>query len=206
MGKEATFTPLRAEHSQIVQDNVLLNRAPEQYRPMIKRYAAEYGLPVGVLASMLHTESRYKPGAQSPTGAMGLAQIMPDTWRDITRNDPTANPYNPEHSIKYGAQYLSQMVKNNNGDIDKALAAYNWGPGNVRKMESHGGFDISRLPTETRDYIMKTHQDLGQPAMTASPSFTVAQLMNPQSNAPSSFNSALKFEDILKNLDGDQYE
>ncbi len=109
----------------------------------------------------LMAESAGKPGAVSPKGARGLMQLMPDTAREMeqkmglplgsTDTDPAANE-------AVGRAYMDQMLTRYDGDQTKALAAYNWGMGNVDKWIAAGS-DPSKLPKETRDYVSKVLQD-----------------------------------------------
>jgi hypothetical protein len=149
-------------------------------------------------------ESRYNPKARSQVGAMGIAQFMPNTWKDVTKGDPTASPWNPEDSIKYGTKYLGQMLNQTGGDIDKALAAYNWGIGNVKKLADKGQFALHNLPNETQNYLMKAKNMLGgsipamssvRPQMEKAPQ--MRDLMVAQTAPRSGFSSALRFEELM---------
>lgn len=88
------------------------------------------------------TESAFNPTATSPKGAHGFFQLMPATATElgVDINDPVQN-------IRGGLKYLKQQLDANGGNVEKALQAYNWGPGNVAK----GGTP----PQETRDYVTK---------------------------------------------------
>lgn len=108
-------------------------------------------LPRNLLARVLYQESRYRPDiisgeTMSSAGAVGIAQIVP-RWH------PGVDPLNPYESIHYAARYLRQL-HDQFGDWRKALAGYNWGPGNV----SRKGLD--RAPTETRNYIKEILADV----------------------------------------------
>ena len=99
---------------------------PERWRPLLTSVAARYRLSPDLLAALVWQESRWQPVARSPKGAVGLAQLMPGTARALAvdPNDPAAN-------LEGGARYLRQMLDLFDGDIDRALAAYNAGPGRV---------------------------------------------------------------------------
>lgn len=86
-------------------------------------------------------ESQFNPRAVSKAGAMGIFQHMPGTAKDLG-----INPYDVNQSIEGGVRYMGQQLKQFK-DPALALAAYNWGPGNVQK------FGLSRLPAETQGYI-----------------------------------------------------
>lgn len=98
------------------------------YEPLIRRAEARYRLPPMLLQALVWQESRFNPMAVSPAGAAGLAQLMPATARELGVN----NRHDPAQNIDGGARYLRQML-NKFGAIHLALAAYNAGPGAVRK-------------------------------------------------------------------------
>jgi hypothetical protein len=104
---------------------------------------SKYGLPPGTLASIEHTESRGKLDAISPKGAQGPFQFMPDTAKQYG----LTNPQDEMQAADAAGRYMRDMLKKYHGDMSKALAAYNEGPGNV---------DKGRMPAETRDYVAKT--------------------------------------------------
>lgn len=111
------------------------------YLDKIREVEQIHKMPDNLMAALVHQESSWNPKAKSNRGARGLAQIVP-------RHHPDANPDDPDASIEYGADYLNSL-KQRFGTWKLALAAYNWGPGNLRK---HG---IENAPKETRDYIRK---------------------------------------------------
>lgn len=98
------------------------------YEPLIRRAEARYRLPPRLLQALVWQESRFNPMAISPAGAAGLAQLMPATARELG----VTNRHDPAQNIDGGARYLRQML-DKFGAIHLALAAYNAGPGAVRK-------------------------------------------------------------------------
>ena len=97
-----------------------------------------------LVSAVAEVESGGNQGAQSPAGAIGVMQLMPDTAASLG-----VNPYDKQQNIEGGAKYLRQMLDNFGGDVKKAVAAYNAGPNAVKK---YGG--VPPYP-ETQDYVDK---------------------------------------------------
>ncbi|QHM71274.1 transglycosylase SLT domain-containing protein [Mixta intestinalis] len=114
-------------------------------QPTLSSLERLYRLPEGLLRSVAIAESSGNQFAVSGAGAKGLFQFMDGTARDmgLRGNDV----FDPVKSAQAAARYLSQLLKVNGGDLERALASYNWGLGNVRK---HG---MALMPQETRNYI-----------------------------------------------------
>jgi cell wall-associated NlpC family hydrolase len=113
------------------------------YADLFTRAAGRYGVPAALLAGVAKTESGFDSSAVSPAGAQGLMQFMPATARGLG-----VDPTDPASSIDGAARYLSDLTEQF-GSTDLALAAYNAGPGAVRR---HGG--IPPYP-ETQNYVRK---------------------------------------------------
>lgn len=107
----------------------------------------KYGLPAGLLSSVAATESGGDPFAVSPKGAKGPFQFMDGTARDLGLKG--MDVYDPHKSADAAARYLRYLLDATGGDLEKTLASYNWGLGNVQKK----GMD--NLPLETRNYVPK---------------------------------------------------
>lgn len=114
-------------------------------QPKLTQLEAMYNLPAGLLRSVALTESGGNQFAVSGAGAKGLFQFMPGTARDMgLRGDDV---FDPSKSAAAAARYLGMLLRMNGGDLEKTLASYNWGIGNVQK---HG---MGLMPAETRNYI-----------------------------------------------------
>lgn len=109
----------------------------------IREAAERHGVDPALFTALVHAESAFNPQARSHAGAMGLTQLMPGTARGLGVTDP----WDPKQNLDGGAKYLSQMLRQFDGDVNLALAAYNAGPGAVRR---HGGIPPF---TETRNYV-----------------------------------------------------
>lgn len=107
----------------------------------------KYGLPSGLLHSVAATESGGDPFAVSSKGAKGPFQFMDGTARDLGLKG--MDVYDPHKSADAAARYLRYLLDATGGDLEKTLASYNWGLGNVQKK----GMD--NLPSETRNYVPK---------------------------------------------------
>ncbi len=129
-------------------------RVPTEVVPDIKdgkeRMVERKLFPGYVLVKMvIKTESNFKHTAVSKAGAKGLMQLMPGTAKELGVEDP----FNPIENIWGGARYLKKMLDRHGGNINKALASYNWGPGNFDKYGQGGN-----MPRETRNYISIVNQ------------------------------------------------
>ncbi len=116
---------------------------PPQYAAKVQELAARFDLSPSLIEALVWQESRWQANARSPVGAQGLAQLMPGTAREMGVNagDPFAN-------LEGGARYLRQQLDRFDGDLEKALAAYNAGPGRV--IQSGG---VPRI-RETQNYVV----------------------------------------------------
>ncbi len=117
------------------------NGKRSRYMPHAQAMARKYGIPESLFLRLVNQESRWNPNARSHKGAMGLAQLMPGTAAKLG-----VNPRDPKQNLEGGARYL-RMMYNQFGDWRLALAAYNAGPGAVKK---YGGIPPYR---ETRNYV-----------------------------------------------------
>ncbi|MDU0460843.1 MAG: lytic transglycosylase domain-containing protein [Geobacteraceae bacterium] len=115
--------------------------------PIINKASRRYGVDTSLIKAVIKAESNFNPQAVSHAGARGLMQLMPATARSLGVNDS----FDPEQNVMAGTRFLGDLLQRYNGDLDSALAAYNWGPGNVDKRPD-------RLPRETRDYLAKVKQ------------------------------------------------
>ena len=99
---------------------------PAAYQAKVHELSARFDLSPTLIEALVWQESRWRETARSPVGARGLAQLMPGTARylGVDPDDPFAN-------LEGGARYLREQLDRFDGDIEKALAAYNAGPGRV---------------------------------------------------------------------------
>jgi hypothetical protein len=114
---------------------------------IIEKASKTYGLDAGLIKAVIKTESDFDTTSTSTKGAMGLMQLMPETAGDLG----VKNPYDPMENIMGGSRYLKMLLERYRGDTDTALAAYNWGMGNVER-------NPGTLPEETKTYITRVNK------------------------------------------------
>jgi soluble lytic murein transglycosylase-like protein len=112
-------------------------------KEFLQQLSEQYGVPLKMILAVIQQESGGDPNAQSGAGAQGLMQLMPATAADLG----VENSFDPKQNVTGGVKYLSQMLKMFDGDPQKALAAYNAGPGNVQR---YGGIPPFQ---ETQHYV-----------------------------------------------------
>jgi soluble lytic murein transglycosylase-like protein len=122
----------------------LLPAAAGQHVGPIAEAAREFTLDPNLIAAVIGMESAFRTLAVSPRGARGLMQIMPETGRELGLSDP----FDPAANIRAGSRYLKEQLLRFD-TLEKALAAYNAGPGSVLK---HGG--VPPFP-ETQNFVRR---------------------------------------------------
>ena len=122
-----------ARHAQAV---------PDAYAAKVAELSARFDLSPALIEALVWQESRWHANALSPVGARGLAQLMPGTAREMG-----VDPDDPYANLEGGARYLREQLDRFDGDLEKALAAYNAGPGRV--------IDAGGIPRirETQTYV-----------------------------------------------------
>lgn len=100
-----------------------------EYDKFFKEASETYGVDFHLLKAVGMTESSLNPTAESKSGAKGIMQIMPGTFKSLSDGDI----WDPQTNINAGAKYLSQLLSESGGDVDMALAGYNAGFANAKK-------------------------------------------------------------------------
>ena len=117
----------------------------EKIDESIQKAAAKYNLPPGLIRAVIRAESNFQVKAVSRAGARGLMQLMPATAKELGVTDS----FDINQNIDGGARYLRRMLDQFGGNVRKALAAYNAGPGTVMKYNG-------RVPyPETQQYVKR---------------------------------------------------
>lgn len=119
-------------------------RRADRFEPLILEMALEYDVSVSLIKAIVTEESCFNSQALSPVGAQGLMQLMPDTaqWLKVT------DPLDPSDNLRAGVRYIAALQEQFD-TLDLALAAYNAGPGNVRRYKGVPPF------AETQAYVQK---------------------------------------------------
>ena len=128
---------------------------PGVYAAKVAELSRRFDLSPTLIEALVWQESRWNAAARSPVGARGLAQLMPGTARYLR-----VNPDDPLANLEGGARYLREQLDRFDGDIEKALAAYNAGPGRViaaggipriRETQGYVASIMGRLSDHSRD-------------------------------------------------------
>ena len=142
---------------------------PRKYEELITQYASEYNVPEHVIYAVIDTESGFDPNAESSTGALGLMQIMPDTFKllssDLHLNESLdfEELTDPDVAIRYGTYYLRYLFDRFH-KWNVVFAAYDAGEEQISDWlddpaYSSDGETLKKIPTrETRNYVKKAER------------------------------------------------
>lgn len=154
-----------------IADSLAWDWLPWAFPPAFERElhaaADESGIEPALLWALVRQESRFDPRAVSRSGALGLAQLLPGTARDVARwsrerfvADSTL--FEPALGLRYGARYLRRLLDRFEGHVAVALTAYNAGPGKVRpdwrELVARGGDALyceMAANADTQDYVRR---------------------------------------------------
>jgi soluble lytic murein transglycosylase len=139
---------------------------PMPFRNLVEKHAAKSKVDPDLVQALMREESRFNMRARSPTGALGLTQLMPRTARQVAGalkmgGVSEESLFRPEVNIKLGATYLGMLLAELGGSVPHAVAAYNAGPHAVRRwLRVRGGAEldawVEEIPfAETRSYVKR---------------------------------------------------
>lgn len=126
---------------------------PDVLHQLVQETAHKHNVDPNLVSAVISTESNWNTSAISRKGAQGLMQLVPETAQHFG----VYNPFDPAQNVDAGVRYLSMLLDRYNGDLPKALAAYNAGP---RVVDRWGGVPNYR---ETREYVQKVTSSYFQP-------------------------------------------
>jgi soluble lytic murein transglycosylase len=143
---------------------------PQPHRDIVFSSAYEYGVDPYLVFAIIRAESKFESSAESPVGAKGLMQIMPDTARRIASQHgwedfDTAQLHQPEVNIRLGCWYLAKLNQKFENKLPLVIAAYNAGEGTVGKWLESGKWDGNTKTSddipfpETRSYVKNVMQN-----------------------------------------------
>ncbi|WP_324669863.1 lytic transglycosylase domain-containing protein [Geochorda subterranea] len=130
---------------------------PVYYRESIVRWSAAHGLDPWLVAAVVRVESNFRPLATSPRGARGLMQLLPETARWVSGRMGEERffedlLYDPETNVRLGTWYLADLLREFDGRLPVALAAYNAGRGTVQRWLEQSTWDGSEKRLEGVPY------------------------------------------------------
>lgn len=140
--EEEEYVPPPPPPSAVVPQTATIPIAEKTPQQLVDEAATQAGLPPAIVHSVARAESGYRQQAISPKGAIGVMQLMPATAATLH-----ADPHDTAQNVQAGTMYLRELLVKYNGDVAKALAAYNAGPGAVDKYNG-----VPPYP-ETRSYV-----------------------------------------------------
>ena len=144
----AQFTTLLIHIKQISPKNNV-QKPDINLERIIEKAARKYDVDADLIRSVIKAESNFDPQATSSKGAMGLMQLMPETAKDLG----VKNAYDAQQNVLAGTSYLKSLLDRYDGKINLALAAYNWGMGNLERSPDN-------LPDETINYVARVNNYL----------------------------------------------
>ena len=151
------FTPLAGAPRGLSAPSAELGAAElanrQKIEVMIREVSARYNVDPALIRAVIETESNWNSTAISRKGALGLMQLVPGTARQLGVN----NAFDPKQNLDGGVRYLHTLLERYNGDLDRALAAYNAGPGAVDRAKGVPQF------RETREYVRKVTDSYNRP-------------------------------------------
>lgn len=120
-----------------------MTNVPAQYQGLVNQAASTLGIPSSIVAAQINMESGFNPNAVSPTGAQGIAQFEPGTWAGYGQG----SPFDPTNAFAAYTKFMASLLRDFGGDVRKALAGYNAGPGNIQAGMGYANSILSQAGT-----------------------------------------------------------
>lgn len=127
------------------------------YRDEVKQLAEKYKIDAALVRAVIHAESAFKVNALSNKGAQGLMQLMPGTARDMG----VKNAFDARQNIEGGVKYLAWLLETFNGNIKLATAAYNAGPGAVKRYNGIPPYAETEVYVERVGILHQRYKNAG---------------------------------------------
>ena len=145
---------LSPEPLELEVDSTASNYLPidQDFESIIQEAGQRYRVDPALIRAVIQAESGGNPLAVSRAGARGLMQLMPDTAAELG----VTNPFDPTQNIMGGTSYLRRLLDRYRGDVKLALAAYNWGMGNLERHPE-------AMPRETKNFIAAVEKNQRNP-------------------------------------------
>lgn len=124
-----------------------------ELQQLVIDYAYGYGIDPAIALAQIRRESNFNPNAVGADGERGLAQILPSTWPEASMGLPWANAFDPETNLTAWGNYMQSLLNRYGWDYNRALMAYNGGPGNV---------DRNTVSQRARNYAKSILANAGQ--------------------------------------------
>jgi soluble lytic murein transglycosylase-like protein len=151
--KPRTIIYMPGEISFLGQNRPAMNIDRDGAEALVREAAERHHVDPALVRAVIETESNWNPGAISRKGAIGLMQLIPTTAQRFGVNDV----FNPKQNVDAGVHYLKTLLERYNGNLDRALAAYNAGEGAVDRAHGVPSF------RETRSYVQKVQDTYFRP-------------------------------------------
>lgn len=120
--------------------SIVPSYVPKAYRGWVRTASQQTGLSGAIVAAQINDESGFDPSVTSPTGAEGIAQFEPGTWKTYGKGDP----YDPQAALPAYIALMSALLAQYHGNVRDALAAYNAGSGNISAGYGYADSILSR--------------------------------------------------------------
>jgi hypothetical protein len=143
-GKEIEWSESAHNPDEKNSERPIDTSVQEDIDSSITKAAKKYNLPPNLIKGIIKAESDFQVSAESPSGARGLMQLMPGTAEELGVTDL----FDIDQNIDGGTRYLRNMLDLFHGDLEKALAAYNAGPGTVSRNKGNVPYEETRLYVE----------------------------------------------------------
>ena len=119
--------------------------------------SAKHQVDPALIRAVIHAESAFNVNALSSKGAQGLMQLMPGTAKDMG----VTNAFDARQNIEGGVKYLARLMATFNGDVQLATAAYNAGPGNVKRYNGIPPYAETEVYVERVSILYQRYQNAG---------------------------------------------